>query len=84
MLDNVLCAKKGQEKHTILDYKFVLAERWILFGWFVFSHADGMKKFLGHRSNPSHSSNNIGSLTHEATRELQILKYIAFTIKKYF
>lgn len=64
MLDNVLCAKKGQEKHTILDYKFVLAERWILFGWFVFSHADGVKKFLGHRSNPSHSSNNIGSLTH--------------------
>ena len=49
--------------------------------FFFFGHTCGMSKFLGqgsnlrHSSNLSHSSDNTGSLTHWATREVQTLSY---------
>ena len=53
----------GERRCVYLHFKF-------------FGHANGMQMFSAwgsnpnHRSNPSHSSDNTGSLTHCATREL--------------
>ena len=41
------------------------------FFFFFFGNTRSMGKLLGQRLNPSHSSDNTGSLTHWATRELQ-------------
>ena len=74
--------KQAKNKHdylifkifTSLTYKLVF----LLLFWGFFGHAHGIQKFLGQGSNPHHSSNqsyssdNIRSLTHWATRELQL------------
>ena len=55
---------------------FWIVKPFIYFVLFYFGHAHGMHKFLGqrlnldHNSDPCHSSDRAGFLTHRATREL--------------
>ena len=55
----------------------------VLFYLFIFGCPHGMQKFLGQRSNPHHSSDN---LTHWATREIHsvILEFQTWDILTFF
>ena len=63
-----LLASKAQG----LDYNTIFLKKTFLFYFIFFGHAYGMWKFPGQGSNLHYSSNNTGSLTCWATRELQL------------